>query len=337
MTESVRRVTVLGVMLAVGTVVGCRSGASPAPAGPREGASADADVNANANANADAQADASADGGARAGTGTGTGEREAGVAVVGEAPEGMLRVAAGTFTMGSEIGGEGDERPAHPVTLAAFWLDKTEVTQEAWDVCVAAKACPPADAAILSTFGGLFKGPKKPVVGVSWFASRDYCTWKGKRLPREAEYERAVRGDDGRRFPWGAEPPTHERTVFETNATEDVGTHPSGRGPYGHEDLAGNVWEWIDDNYDPFAYARPGAAEGKTGSCDEIVAAQNKLRAENKQGFTGSNPIPTECEKSIRGGAYNYPAGGLRSTNRIHHPPSFKLRMTGLRCAKDAG
>jgi iron(II)-dependent oxidoreductase len=159
---------------------------------------------------------------------------------------------------------------------------------------------------------------------------------RSARLPREAEYERAVRGDDGRRYPWGSDAPTHERTVFETNATEDVATHPTGRGPYGHEDLAGNVWEWIADDYDPLAYSRPGAAAGNGGTCDEITAAQNKLRSEHKQGFTGSNPIPTECEKSIRGGAYNYPAGGLRSTNRIHHPPSFKLRMTGLRCAKDA-
>jgi formylglycine-generating enzyme required for sulfatase activity len=155
-------------------------------------------------------------------------------------------------------------------------------------------------------------------------------------LPREAEFERAVRGDDGRRFPWGNAPPTKERTVFATNAPEDVGTHPEGRGPYGHEDLAGNVWEWIDDDYDPLAYRRDTAAEGKAGSCEEIVRAQDKLRAEGKQGFTGTNPIPNECEKSIRGGAYNYPADGLRSTNRIHHPARFKLRMTGLRCAKDA-
>jgi len=250
-------------------------------------------------------------------------------------PEGMLLVEGGRFAMGSDKGGEGDERPAHEVTIASFWLDKTEVTQAAYDECVAAKACTPADPEILATFGGLFRGPQKPVVGISWFAARDYCTWRGKRLPREAEFERAVRGKDGRRFPWGNEPPTKERTVFSANAPEDVGTHPAGRGPYGHDDLAGNVWEWIEDDYDPFAYTRPTASEGKPGTCDEILAAQDKLRAEGKQGFTGTNPIPTECEKSIRGGAYNYPADGLRSTNRIHHPARFKLKMTGVRCAKD--
>lgn len=242
----------------------------------------------------------------------------------------------GTFKMGADEGGEGDERPAHDVTVAAFWLDRTEVTQSAYDACVYAKVCTAADPEILASFSGVFRGPERPVIGISWYSARDYCGFRGKRLPREAEFERAVRGDDGRRFPWGSDPPTHERTVFQTDYTADVGTHPTGRGPYGHEDLAGNVWEWIEDDYDPFAYTRKTAPEGKPGTCDEILAAQNKLRAEGKQGFTGTNPIPTECEKSIRGGAYNYPAAGLRSTNRIHHPPRFKLRMTGVRCAKDA-
>ncbi len=315
---------VMGLVALVALASACRSGTTAAPAGPP---SASADVRTDGEARADAEGNARADASADA-------EATDGAERVG--PADMLLVPGGTFTMGTESGGEGDERPAHPVTVASFWLDRTEVTQRAYDACVEAKACPPPDAGILGSFAGLFRGPNKPAIGVSWFAARDYCNWKGKRLPREAEYERAVRGDDGRRYPWGSEAPTRERTVFETNATEDVGTHPAGRGPYGHDDLAGNVWEWLEDDYDPFAYARPGAGEGKPGSCDEILAAQNKLRAENKQGFTGSNPIPTECEKSIRGGAYNYPANGLRSTNRIHHPPSFKLRMTGLRCAKSA-
>lgn len=251
------------------------------------------------------------------------------------APEGMLWVPGGTFTMGTDAGGEGDERPAHQVTLKGFWLDRTEVTQAAYEACVAASACKPADPEILATFGGAFRAPKKPIIGVSWYDARAYCTYVGKRLPREAEFERAVRGDDARRFPWGNEAPSKERAVYETNFTDEVGSRPNGRGPYGHDDLAGNVWEWMEDDYDPFAYTRPSANEGRPGSCDEIRAAQDKLRAEKKQGFTGSNPIPSVCEKAIRGGAYNYAAGGLRSTNRVHHPGNFRLRMTGFRCAKD--
>ncbi|MBX3225778.1 MAG: SUMF1/EgtB/PvdO family nonheme iron enzyme [Labilithrix sp.] len=253
----------------------------------------------------------------------------------------MALVKGGTFMMGSNDEGELDERPAHEVTVASFWLDVTEVTQKAYDECVAAGACVAADPEILATFGtiaapGPFKGPNRPVVGVQWTAARTYCAWRQKRLPREAEFERAVRGDDGRRFPWGNEPPTKERTVFHpSNYPEDVGTHPAGRGPYGHDDLAGNVWEWMEDDYDPIAYTR-STPDGRGGGCDEILAAQNKLRAEGRQGFTGTNPIPTECEKSIRGGAYNYPGPGLRSTNRVHHHARFKLRMLGFRCAKDA-
>jgi len=251
--------------------------------------------------------------------------------------DGMLLVPGGTFTMGADSGGEGDERPAHPVTLRPFYLDVTEVTQSAYDQCVVANACVPADPDILNTFQGLFRGPNKPVVGISWHAAKQYCEWAHKRLPREAEFERAVRGDDARRFPWGHDAPTKERAVYSANFPEEVGTHPDGKGPYGHQDLAGNVWEWMADNYDPFAYVRPSAHAGEPGTCEEILATQNQLRAQGKQGFTGTNPIPNECEKSIRGGAYNYPAGGLRSTNRVHHPARFKLRMTGVRCAKDAG
>ncbi len=95
------------------------------------------------------------------------------------------------------------------------------------------------------------------------------------------------------------------------------------------------MWEWTADEYDPYAYTRPTAPEGKPGTCAEIRAAQDALRRDGKQGFTGSNPIPTECERSLRAGAFNYDADGLRSTNRVHHPGAFRLVMTGFRCAKD--
>jgi formylglycine-generating enzyme required for sulfatase activity len=324
---------VLRVALAASVASACRSGSAPPPPASSTSTTATASPpSSTATPERDAEALAALGPGV---TARSDGGRTAVDAAAASGPEGMLLVRGGTFKMGADAGGEGDERPAHEVTVASFWLDRTEVTQAAYEECVVAKVCTPADPEILATFSGLFRGALKPVVGITWFSARDYCNWKGKRLPREAEYERAVRGDDGRRFPWGNDAPTHERTVFSANAPEEVGTHPTGRGPYGHDDLAGNVWEWIDDDYDPFAYTRATASEGRPGSCDEINVAQNKLRAENRQGFTGSNPIPTDCEKSIRGGAYNYPADGLRSTNRIHHPARFKLRMTGVRCAKD--
>lgn len=252
------------------------------------------------------------------------------------APDDMLLVPGGSFTMGSDAGGQEDERPAHTVALAPFYLDKTEVTHEAYGACVAQRACRAPDAKVISRFGGVFVRPKKPVTGISWNDAKAYCAFRGKRLPREAEYERAVRGDDGRKYPWGAATPTPELTVFHTSTTDEVGAHPKGRGPYGHDDLAGNVWEWMEDEYDPIAYRRPTAGRGEPGTCAEIKETLDKLHREGRQGFTGSNPLPTECERSIRGGAYNYDAYGLRSTNRVHHPGNYRLLMTGVRCAKDA-
>ena len=212
--------------------------------------------------------------------------RDAGAAA-NSAPEGMLLVPAGPFTMGADSGGEGDEHPAHTVTLPAFWLDTTEVPNEAYARCVGAKVCRPRALVAAASHAGpeaSFARARQPVVGVSWDDAKAYCAWLGRRLPREAEFEKAVRDGDARRYPWGNDPPTPERTVFGRqmghDATDDVGTHPSGRGPYGHDDLAGNVWEWIDDEYDPIAYQRPTAEAGVPGTCGQIMAAQTKLRAE---------------------------------------------------------
>jgi formylglycine-generating enzyme required for sulfatase activity len=248
-------------------------------------------------------------------------------------PPDMLLVPGGKFTMGADQGGEEDEHPAHEVTLAAFWLDKTEVTNAAYDACVQAHACRAKSDAVRTKHPD-FDGPNQPVSGISWDDASGYCKWRGKRLPREAEFEKAVRDTDDRRFAWGNDPPTHDKTVFGGSRPEDVGTHPAGRGPYGHDDLAGNVWEWMADEYDPYAYRRPTAAQGQPGTCPEIMSALDELRRDHRQGFTGSNPIPDECEHSIRGGAYNFDPKGLRATNRVHHPGRFRIPMLGFRCAK---
>jgi formylglycine-generating enzyme required for sulfatase activity len=254
--------------------------------------------------------------------------------------DGMLLVPGGTFVMGADREGEGDERPAHRVTVASFYLDETEVTNEAYQRCVDARVCvaPDPNSADLNRVGPdrRFRRPRQPVSSIDWTNARAYCRSVNKRLPTEAEFERAVRGDDGRRYPWGDDRPTRAHAVFGASVTEDVATHPLGRGPYGHHDLTGNVWEWIEDYYDPFAYRRAGAAQGRPGSCREILATLTELRARRMQGFTGSNPIPTECERNLRGGAFNFDRYGMRSTNRVHHPGRFRLVMSGFRCARDA-
>lgn len=255
--------------------------------------------------------------------------------------EGMALVPGGPFTMGVDQGGEPDERPAHRVSIPAFYLDLTEVTNEAYERCVKAGVCSPPNpkSAKQNNFGSdtRFRGPRQPVSSIAWDNARDYCAWIHKRLPTEAEWEKAARGSDGRRFPWGDEAPSAERAVFRSWGTAAVGTHPEGDGPYGHHDLAGNVWEWVEDAYDPYAYARPGAPHGAVGSCDDALSAFAELRSNGQQGFTGSNPIPVKCERVLRGGAFNYTPGGLRATNRVHHPARFHLVMSGFRCARDAG
>jgi formylglycine-generating enzyme required for sulfatase activity len=250
------------------------------------------------------------------------------------APEGMLWVPPGTFTMGATLDGEEDERPAHHVTLAGFFLDRTPATNDAYAACVKAGAC-----ATLGWRDPKFTAAKHPVNTATWDQAKAFCAWRAARLPREAEYERAMRGEDDRTYAWGNDPPTPERTTFgrslKTGSTDDVGTHPAGRGPYGHDDLAGNVWEWVEDEYDPYAYRRATADRGVPGTCAEIMETQDELRAHHQQGFTGSNPIPQVCEHVLRGGAFNYDAHGLRVTNRVHHPGHFTLVMAGFRCAKD--
>ncbi len=256
------------------------------------------------------------------------------------APPGMRLVPAGTTVMGQDDKGELDERPAHAVTLSAFWLDETEVTNEAYGACVAARACHPPDpkSARANKLGDdkQFRRPRQPVSSISHDDARAYCAHVGKRLPTEAEWERAARGDDGRTYPWGEEFPTRARAVFGEATTADVGSRPSGAGPFGHLDLAGNVWEWVEDPYDPYAYRRAGAARGEPGTCDEILATLAELKRAKMQGFTGSNPLPDECERVLRGGAFNYHAKGLRASNRVHHPGRFHLVMSGFRCAMDA-
>jgi len=258
----------------------------------------------------------------------------------------MLEVPGGTFTMGADGLGEKDEQPAHQVQVARFWLDRTEVTNQRYLECVQAGKCAPFRDDVARRFGAGpeagFRGAEQPVVGVSFVDAGNYCAFRGKRLPREAEWERAARGDDARRFAWGNDPPSPALACYGRKpgakgaTTSPVGSYPAGAGPYGHLDLTGNVWEWTSDIYDPIAYRREGASEGVPGTCEQVLETQNWLRKTKQQGFTGHNPIPVVCERVLRGGAFNYDAAGLRASNRVHHPETWRMLVAGFRCAKDA-
>ena len=175
----------------------------------------------------------------------------------GHAPQAdRVVIPAGPFTQGSTRGDE-DERPAHKVTVKAFAIDRTEVTRGDYAACVAAKRCkappkpqPAADA-----------DAKLPMTDVDWADAQSYCKFVGARLPTEAEWEKAARGEDGREYPWGndadctrgnwgsfeGEGPCADKNPGRPVA---VGQYPSGASPYGVLDLGGNVWEWVADKYD---------------------------------------------------------------------------------------
>jgi formylglycine-generating enzyme required for sulfatase activity len=222
-----------------------------------------------------------------------------------------VTIPAGEFQMGSEIG-EDDEKPIHTVMLDAFEIGRFEVTNRQYAQCVKAGICNPSDEQRYEAKAD----PLEPVVAISWFDANTFCTWLDARLPTEAQWEKAARGGlTGKLYSWGDEEPTCDAGAsnganFRTDACgyylEPVGTY-AGNG-YGLYDMAGNVWEWTADWYDPNYY---------------------EVR-EN------SNPFgPFESvTKVLRGGSWNYSGLALRVSDRFDFNPDLRYDYVGFRCAK---
>jgi formylglycine-generating enzyme required for sulfatase activity len=173
-------------------------------------------------------------------------------------PVAMVSVPAGDFVMGSDDpDADRDERPATRVFVGAFAIDRVEVTNARFRGCVEAGACtrPIAGAWAERAAGDL------PVSLVSWAQATAYCRWVGKRLPTEAEWEKAARGRDGRRYPWGDAFAPDRANLGYTHGPVAVGRHPAGASPYGVLDMAGNVWEWTSSLYRPYPYDRDDGRE----------------------------------------------------------------------------
>src|SRR6202795_3095161 len=167
----------------------------------------------------------------------------------------MVLVPAGEFTMGSEQGDD-DEQPVHHVVLDSFYLDTFEVTNGRFAKFVAAiQSEPPWGFADQET---PVVHAERPVRWVNWMEALGYCLWAGKRLPTEAEWEKAARGTDGRTYPWGNDPPTAAHAVFGLKEGDEtvspIGNRDPGQSPYGVHDLAGNLYEWVTDWYDEESY-----------------------------------------------------------------------------------
>ena len=165
----------------------------------------------------------------------------------------MVYVPAGTFTMGSSDG-EDNEQPVHEVYLDSYWMDKYEVTNAQYKKCVTDGSCGIPSS---TTDYADSSYANHPVAFVSWYDAQDYCTWARRRLPTEAEWEKAARGTDGRTYPWGNESPSASLLNYEfyEGGTTIVGIYPGGASLYGVLDMAGNVYEWAADWYDAEYYS----------------------------------------------------------------------------------
>jgi formylglycine-generating enzyme required for sulfatase activity len=222
-------------------------------------------------------------------------------------PEMMVEIPAGEFTMGND-GGDDDEKPAHTVTLEVFEIDVFEVTNADFARFVEETGYQTeAEKAGESGWRAYAEGKDNhPVVKVTWNDADAYCQWAGKRLPTEAEWEKAARGEEGFIYPWG-----NEWDPAKTNSKESgfrgtvaVGSFPEGASPYGVFDMAGNVWEWTADWYQAY----PGSAY--------------------QSGYFG------EKFKVTRGGGWFQVADLVTTFNRSATDPSAANDDLGFRCAR---
>ncbi len=274
---------------------------------------------------------------------------------------GMVYVTQGSFVFGSldpaqlahKLGNAaGDEHPVREVWLDAFWIDRTEVTNAEFGrfVAEARRVTVPEQTgqghvwlpdgwALVS--GANWRHPSgegssidarddHPVVQISWHDADAYCAWAGKRLPTDAEWEKAARGSDGRSWPWGSEfdplrlnycdascpIPSARRDPSHDDGfayTAPVGSFPLGASPYGALDMAGNAWEWTADWYHPDSYA--------------FAAPSNP-----KGAWPGRR-----VDRAMRGGSFAGERGYTRATSRSYDPPESSWFGVGFRCAKDGG
>ena len=249
-----------------------------------------------------------------------------GATAAGKAGVTWVSIPGGTFQMGS--GENSDEKPAHSVTVRAFQMAKTEVTFKQYNACVAAGACPAAHVDDGScyvwdgsswkqgTLPSNFRGDDQPVVCVDWSQAQAFAKWSGGRLPTEAEWEYAARGGGkDRKYPWGDETANCSRAVMSDGGngcgrgtTWPVCSKTAGNTPQGLCDLAGNVWEWVQDWY----HSSYGGAPSD-GSAWENPAGSGRV---------------------IRGGGWSSVASNVRAAYRSSYDPGSRYLNLGFRLAR---
>jgi formylglycine-generating enzyme required for sulfatase activity len=245
----------------------------------------------------------------------------------------QVYVPSGEFIMGSDAieakitleGGRAyPEIPVNTVYLDGYWIDKYEVTNGQYALCVEAGSCQAPYSPSSETHYYYYGYPEfsnYPVLWVNWYMARNYCEWAGRRLPTEAEWEKAARGTDGQEYPWGNEPLTGERANFcDINCERTianpvyndgyadvapVGSYPMGASPYGALDMSGNVWEWTGSLIMPYPY-------------DPTDGREN---------------LDANGERVWRGGPWSNGTWWMRSSVRYRSIPTYWWVNLGFRCA----
>jgi len=208
----------------------------------------------------------------------------------------LVYIPAGEFNMGIK---DGEDNPIHTAYTDGFWIYTTEVTNTQYDLCVSLGQCTPPDEEINPSASRI---DSLPVTGIQHEQAQGYCEWIRGRLPTEAEWEKAARGQDAFPYPWGDEEPTCDKSNFsdcQKFGPDSVIAREAGRSPYQLFDMAGNVFEWVQDWYDPEAYTKG------------IILNEHKV---------------------IRGGAYHSSAGEILAFNRFFELPETAREDLGFRC-----
>ena len=222
----------------------------------------------------------------------------------------QVEVPQSTFWMGCDPAGDAtcpaDAQPAHQLRISAFLIDRLEVQVGDFEACVDDGVCTPRRSA-----GGLPEDPTLPVTWVEQAQAKRFCTWAGKRLPTEAEWELAARGTDGRSYPWGEEEPDCDLVAMPSCGArvEPAGAHPDGASPWGALDMAGNVGEIVSDGYAPDWY-------GESPSEDPEGPAGTGLRL-------------------VRGLALWTGGDSLRITRRFPAVEAASSPVVGFRCVEE--
>ena len=236
----------------------------------------------------------------------------------------MLLIPSGTFEMGDSFGeGLPHELPVHTVSVNAFYMDATEVTNAVYKQFLDATGHKAPD----FWDDPALNAPDQPVVGVAWLDAAAYAQWAGKRLPTEAEWEYAARGGrTGVRYPWG-DTITHEDANYKGKGGTDIWDSPAPvanfpPNDYGLYDMGGNAWEWCADEYDDEFYS---------------VSEENNPVAGKLITFMDDDFANVNTRRVTRGGSWTSADNKLRVANRNFFDPPATSETTGFRCAKTPG